>query len=419
MSYTTTFTLKQHTPIIHFQHEQEGATLRATELKPALDRLILSKAYNNEFEAAKTLLVGYSQKNERRVKQAFDNYIRPLDYKVVIKPGRLLMNHEIETTSKRKDGSSRTNNFPGFFGHTGKDLRKTEELSRFILHENLGVAFISPHEKIIALIKEYFELFLARNNFGMRKSKGFGSFFIDEKHDAVTEYFNYHFDVNISNNKPIYSHNSYFTLFRAINLFYSAIRSGINNPSNNLYFKSLMFQYAKEETKECPLSIQWDKKAIKDFFPGDKKDTAKEARLMRDMLGLSSEQDWVKSGDTISKKSDLKINDKPGIARFASPVFFKVIQLNKQNFRVYLDTKKIPPIYFEQKFLISSKKYRNKGILELDLPSNQEFDLHDFLEFCVDYFHNEGHFDKYIDYNDSTDARILRNIFLQLKAKKA
>ncbi|HEC99336.1 MAG TPA: hypothetical protein ENN18_03005 [Proteobacteria bacterium] len=40
--------LKQHTPIIHFQHDQKGATLRATELKPKLDRYIdkLSIYYN-------------------------------------------------------------------------------------------------------------------------------------------------------------------------------------------------------------------------------------------------------------------------------------------------------------------------------------------------------------------------------------
>ena len=32
--------LKQHTPIIHFQPDQKGATLRATELKPKLDKYI-------------------------------------------------------------------------------------------------------------------------------------------------------------------------------------------------------------------------------------------------------------------------------------------------------------------------------------------------------------------------------------------
>ena len=35
------FTLKQHTPIIHFQSDQVGATLRATELKPKFDRFLL------------------------------------------------------------------------------------------------------------------------------------------------------------------------------------------------------------------------------------------------------------------------------------------------------------------------------------------------------------------------------------------
>ena len=35
--------LKQHTPLIHFQHSQEGATLRASEVKPKLDKYIIKK----------------------------------------------------------------------------------------------------------------------------------------------------------------------------------------------------------------------------------------------------------------------------------------------------------------------------------------------------------------------------------------
>ena len=42
------FTLKQHTPIIHFQSEQAGATLRATELKPKLDKFLKKYAFNNK-----------------------------------------------------------------------------------------------------------------------------------------------------------------------------------------------------------------------------------------------------------------------------------------------------------------------------------------------------------------------------------
>lgn len=35
--------LKQHTPMIHFQHNESGATLRASEVKPLLDKFILTK----------------------------------------------------------------------------------------------------------------------------------------------------------------------------------------------------------------------------------------------------------------------------------------------------------------------------------------------------------------------------------------
>ena len=41
--HTLTVKLKQHTPLIHFQHSQQGATLRASEVKPKLDRFILAK----------------------------------------------------------------------------------------------------------------------------------------------------------------------------------------------------------------------------------------------------------------------------------------------------------------------------------------------------------------------------------------
>ena len=41
------FELIQHTPIIHFQAKDMGATLRASEVKPKLDKFIL-KEYKKE-----------------------------------------------------------------------------------------------------------------------------------------------------------------------------------------------------------------------------------------------------------------------------------------------------------------------------------------------------------------------------------
>ena len=47
---TLTITLKQHTPLIHFQHSEPGAKLRATEVKPKLDRYILTKLGGGNYE---------------------------------------------------------------------------------------------------------------------------------------------------------------------------------------------------------------------------------------------------------------------------------------------------------------------------------------------------------------------------------
>ena len=46
--------LEAQSPIIHFQHDQAGATLRASEVKPKLDRFLLNKM---EQEAGKRVAV--------------------------------------------------------------------------------------------------------------------------------------------------------------------------------------------------------------------------------------------------------------------------------------------------------------------------------------------------------------------------
>ena len=48
--------LKQHTPIIHFQHDQEGATLRASELKPKLDKYLIEKFEKENIDYKKWLI---------------------------------------------------------------------------------------------------------------------------------------------------------------------------------------------------------------------------------------------------------------------------------------------------------------------------------------------------------------------------
>ena len=51
--------LKQHTPMIHFQHNESGATLRASEVKPLLDKFILTKLRNGDIREGRL----YAKKN--------------------------------------------------------------------------------------------------------------------------------------------------------------------------------------------------------------------------------------------------------------------------------------------------------------------------------------------------------------------
>ena len=54
-----TIKLKQHTPLIHFQHDEYGATLRASEVKPKLDKYIIQHAFCDNFDKCKFYLIGY------------------------------------------------------------------------------------------------------------------------------------------------------------------------------------------------------------------------------------------------------------------------------------------------------------------------------------------------------------------------
>ena len=51
MIHKLTIPLKQHTPLIHFHHDQEGATLRASEVKPKLDKFILMRLGHGSYPA--------------------------------------------------------------------------------------------------------------------------------------------------------------------------------------------------------------------------------------------------------------------------------------------------------------------------------------------------------------------------------
>ena len=67
------FTLKQHTPIIHFQSDQVGATLRATELKPKFDRFLINYVFKNDKKQYQEYLID-KDKNALNYKVKISNH---------------------------------------------------------------------------------------------------------------------------------------------------------------------------------------------------------------------------------------------------------------------------------------------------------------------------------------------------------
>ena len=227
-------------------------------------------------------------------------------------------------------------------------------------------------------------------------------------------------------------------LFYRIELFYKTLRSGINIP-NKLYFKSLMFQYARRLNP----SQQWDKRTIREHFYGRffryqdllKKpypndgtlkfspngNHEKDKLLFRDLLGLSSSQQWkFYNNDTIAKEGVKKTKGKVEIQRFKSPITFKPLQITENLFRVYIFCNQIPDGYLGEKIEINSTKFPDENPLELQLPN--EFDVSEYLYDAVTLFilqdngseYYDNHFKQYVNGSNSEEAQYLLDIFSQL-----
>ena len=363
--FKANFTLKQHTPIIHFQSNQNGATLRATELKPKFDKFLLDNVEGIENS----------------------NGHRSLDYKVKIEPNI--------SQSKEIDDKN-----PLFFGNMGDGEKKRFKEN----NKNFKIEFFSFKKVLLKTIKENFEAFLANTNFGTRQSKGFGSFYIvDRKFDkSLIQY-------------KVYS---FFTedWQRDIGLLYQFLRQGINltkRVKSPFYTKPAIFSYAKRK------NWQWDKKSIKErYFHRQLKSQIEEHNrdiltfssedkyLLRDLFGLSSSQEWMSYHKTIEKE-DIHKDEKnnPIIERFKSPITFKVVD----NI-VYFWANDTINQMLNQTFNIKA----GRGNDSLNLSTPNEFDFDEFFDFAFS-INLENHINN--DFHKAKEFNSLKKILNSIKAK--
>ena len=173
---TITFYLKQHTPLIDFQHYQEGSTLRASAVKPQLDRFLVN------------LMGGRKTASDNGWLAQTDNPdSTALNYRMTIVPTN---ERDSRMTSKL------LNSYPNFFGNMRVNPNDNENYKRFTFYPNplkVTLTFPSVEGPSLAefLRKEHREAlaqFFFRTNFGTRASKGFGSYYIN-KGDFICDRF--------------------------------------------------------------------------------------------------------------------------------------------------------------------------------------------------------------------------------------
>jgi len=376
MSYKTTFKLKQHTPLIHF-HNQEGATLRATELKPKLDKYLINifKKDGDDIDYSRWLVRGKE---------------KALDYKVKI-VGMNISNKKIFKKKK----------IPSYFGNMGDDYVGNEKYSSYTDKEIL-LTICTFHQDLLEVIEREIAHFFAFTNFGTRQSKGFGSFFLEGKNikDFEKEFHLYFtIDGNFNKNDFVLINRTslalsdvHMRILGSIELFYKSLRSGINRYNKYgpvFYIKPAIFYFAMNKMKE-----QWDKKTIKsnyfvdetkeyiDFHNESKHDTDilsftkqkedEDYYLIKDLFGLSSEEQWQNPYE--SKITKEHING--DIERFKSPLFFKVIKSANNKFLILVKGNPIDTDFFNQVFVV---KQNDTGSLELTTPKEEDFNWDDFF----------------------------------------
>jgi len=414
--YKLHFILKQHSPLIHFQHDQEGATLRATEVKPKLDKFMIE------------------QFGEKIKKNWYNNVDHgSLNYKLRILPPKRRSQFFIFSTNEnneiigqikshypkngiisgtqyfadnnllKKKNSTRMND-------NGKPIKEFDFEKSKLNNAKLGLFYTKIECQIICFdeslkecIKKCLASFFVFNNFGNRQSKGFGCFTIEKIDNELN---NLPFDdelkkakKDISVFKTSLTADNMITIIEDSSKAYKILKSGMNTQSfkNPVYVKSLLFIYFCEKEK-----IRWEKRWIKQkaklagklsYFKGKAKSidcdcnkalevpTGNNYKYVRGVLGIAETNEFLK--EMGSEKFIVEIKN-ASIDRYQSPILIKIN--NKQIYFICknnFDLVKDKPFNF--KLFTDSRKPTN---LESDLKllnTPSKFNLKEFMNWCNTY----------------------------------
>ncbi len=388
-TFKCSYYLEQQTPLLHFQHSESRAALRASEVKPMLDRFMQKFIDKYNISVPKDWYLKVPCENSK---------IKPFDYKMSVRTdcdSEKIEDFKLRETinklyfakgsvkplfSKVKDAEGKERRgvyleilcFNQSIAKCPESLGKNASglAERFTLSDLIG--FVLP-------------AFFSFTCFGTRATKGFGSFNVVAKNGA----------------KVANPDNSYLTLF--VPIFYiidygqtgrnyagvlediwvlsGLMKSGFNfvdKKGDKSYYKGKALSYLLNE------GIGADKAFVKQKVLIDGKDRNKSSedyktytdhRFVRAMLGLPQIYVYRASKNT-TREGTVKIASKD-IERFASPIRF-VLNGNK----LFIVPDEIPEEMFKAGFLLAKEIPDDRSAIKPNIftPKKEEFNLISFLD---------------------------------------
>ena len=219
--FQKTYRLRQWSPLIHFQSEQSGATLRGTEVKPKFDRFIFWKY-------------------EKRGIQIPDKW--------KINGRKTALNYKLSINCSDVDIIRIGSGEYGIY-YANMGIRDENEKIKGVWSDSVYVTITCFIPELMETIDNMAEEFFIVTNFGAMQDKGFGSFTLGEEVPSGGKVSICLREVSGANKcysfvceETMKHHNNEF---RAIKTIYSLMKSGINHGSSK-YARSLLFRFMHE-----------------------------------------------------------------------------------------------------------------------------------------------------------------------------
>lgn len=338
------FMLEAQSPLIHFQWKETGVTLRASEVKPKLDRFLLKKMGIIQDEEA-----SYS---ESKIKELYKE-----NKGIFINEQSLALNYKMKIVCLESEKRPiDLDAYKIYFGNQGKDCENKIKG----IQANVKISILCFSSTLREKIENNIEEFFIVTNFGTMQGKGFGSFIVKSglinKTDItkIKEILEKYYASRICHS---YLKTNTENQFKFIKKFYSGMKSGTNGSG------FLIKRYDKN-----------DKVIASDFHK--RKGTTylklQEYNYVRIVLGMAEYLTYKDVDDVIL----IEHKDK-SIERVSSPIFFKIIG----NY-VFVTYRKIPQEIFNKEFEFTLKE-KNRSFV---ISSPKKFDLDTFFKDYTEFF---------------------------------